>query len=490
MSKTVKTYYTTDGSDPTSESAEYTTTPLNITENCTVKAISISSASVASSISSLAVTVGEVTLATPTITASGFTNTMGMSVNNPTFSFACNNSAIEGNPTATLSYTFTPYGGVESSATEATSYTPTAYGTLKVIASADGYTSSEKSLVVSSLYTVSYTGRDYTTATTSDISTTEGVWGDEFDVSWDGWASGLKAHLRITDMSDDYRLRIRNTSTINYVSGWGWVRHDKSYNYGSRYAKEGYFVGLKINTSKGSDADALTYPTVYCASGSGKATDVVEISVSSGDLVQQLYFYEATPTTVSATIGSTGWTTFASSSALDLSKMTASEGDVEAFYASAIGDGNVTLTSTDKSDVAAGQGIMLKGTAGATITIPVAASGTSISGNKLIGCTAETPLSANADYYVLVNNGGTADFQSLEDNGATIPAGKAYLDATAGGGAKILRVVIDGQASEVVAPEVAKTEEEEILFNMAGIQVDKNFKGFVVNQKGVKRFNR
>ena len=64
---------------------------------------------------------------------------------------------------------------------------------------------------------------------------------------------------------------------------------------------------------------------------------------------------------------------------------------------------------------------------------------------------------------------------------------RAYL--TVPSGAKSLRIV-DGKVTEVIAPEVAETEEEEVLFNMAGIQVDKNFKGFVVNQKGEKRFNK
>ena len=86
-------------------------------------------------------------------------------------------------------------------------------------------------------------------------------------------------------------------------------------------------------------------------------------------------------TSVSATIGATGWTTFASSYALDLSGMTASSGDVIAYYASSVDASSVTMTSTDAT-VAAGTGLMLKGTAGATVTIPVAASGDALSGKK------------------------------------------------------------------------------------------------------------
>ena len=65
-SNVVTTYYTLNGEDPTSSSSVYST-PLDIDADCTVKAISISSASVASEIVSQAVTVGKLTLATPTI---------------------------------------------------------------------------------------------------------------------------------------------------------------------------------------------------------------------------------------------------------------------------------------------------------------------------------------------------------------------------------------------------------------------------------------
>jgi len=182
--------------------------------------------------------------------------------------------------------------------------------------------------------------------------------------------------------------------------------------------------------------------------------------------------------TVSATIGSTGWTTFASPCALDLSNMTASEGDVKAYYASAIGGGKVTMTSTESTGVAAGEGLMLKGTVGATITIPVAASGTAISGNKLVGCTSETVLAKNASYYVLVNNDG-AEFQSLEDNGATIPAGKAYLNAAVSG-ARLSIVFDDATAIKDVDASVK-----------AGAQADGKYleKGKIVIVKNGTKFN-
>lgn len=73
---------------------------------------------------------------------------------------------------------------------------------------------------------------------------------------------------------------------------------------------------------------------------------------------------------------------------------------------------------------------------------------------------------------------------------ATPDEGDIAVLVPSGGTAKKVSLVVDGEATEVVAPEVAEVDEEEVLFNMAGIQVDKNFKGMVINQKGVKRFNR
>ena len=137
---------------------------------------------------------------------------------------------------------------------------------------------------------------------------------------------------------------------------------------------------------------------------------------------------------VTKTITSCGWTTFASPYALDLSSMTASEGPVEAYYASNATGSTVTLTSTESSAVAAGEGLMLKGTAGATITIPVVASGSAIAGNLLKGQTTEGTVEAsnkgnNGKYHYVFGYTSSTDygFYNLADD-ATVPAGKAYLE--------------------------------------------------------------
>ncbi len=188
-----------------------------------------------------------------------------------------------------------------------------------------------------------------------------------------------------------------------------------------------------------------------------------------------------------ATIGATGWTTFASAYPLNLTTLTASLGTAIAYYASAASGSTVTMTSTTAT-VPAGEGLALKGTAGATVTIPVAAvSGTAIDGNKLVGCTTSTVLAKNENYYVLVNNGG-AEFQRLDKNGATIPAGKAYLDLTGVSltPAPTLSIVFENETSGIDEVRNQKEVVKGAYFNLAGQRVAQPTKGlYIVNGRKV-----
>ena len=161
------------------------------------------------------------------------------------------------------------------------------------------------------------------------------------------------------------------------------------------------------------------------------------------------YFYLVKTGEV-ATIGSMGYTTFSSSYPLNLSGMTASSGTVTAY--SVLSDGGVSsseVTPTEATgNVAAGEGLILSGTAGATITIPVATSGDEISGNLMKGCPSGATITSStanyANFYVLVNGTSEAVFKNLQDwikggNSVTIPEGKAYLDATGTSGANQAR---------------------------------------------------
>lgn len=102
----VITYYTTDGSDPTTESDVYSE-PLTISNNCTVKAISVAYGGTVSSVASQEVTVGKLELnqAECVHSAAGV------------YTLSSNQSDVETTPNATIHYTIG--NGAEQTSTDA-----------------------------------------------------------------------------------------------------------------------------------------------------------------------------------------------------------------------------------------------------------------------------------------------------------------------------------------------------------------------------------
>jgi len=208
-----------------------------------------------------------------------------------------------------------------------------------------------------------------------------------------------------------------------------------------------------ISPSDGSDDWTYSYTSDYDDSPYNfTSDDYLEVAISVSN--SWLWLMEEGPV---AKIGATGWTTFASAYPLDLGGMSASEGTVKAYYASSQSGSNIVMTPTESEGVAAGEGLMLKGTAGATVTIPVVASGDAISGNMLVGCPNGETLTANANYYVLIKNGETAEFQSLKNSGATIPAGKAYLNTGILSPARLI-ISFEEDPTAINAVEAAEAE--------------------------------
>ena len=187
-SNAVTTYYTTDGSEPTTSSPNYFTTAsqvITVGENATeastitVKALTVSSASAESSVTSQNVTVGTlVQLAAPTISMSSFASA-GL-VYNPVYSFTSDQSGVIGTPSVTYSYSFA--GGAS---TAGTSYTASSSGKITVTVSADGYESNSTVLsIVGGNYAKTYSF-DATKDVTVDTST--GTWESASNVGGVQW---------------------------------------------------------------------------------------------------------------------------------------------------------------------------------------------------------------------------------------------------------------------------------------------------------------
>jgi len=195
--------------------------------------------------------------------------------------------------------------------------------------------------------------------------------------------------------------------------------------------------------------------------------------------------------TVSGTITPAGWSTFASSYPLDLSTLNATSG-ATAYYASDATGSTVTLTSTTAT-VQPGEGIMVKGTAGETFTIGVAASGTAIDGNLLKGQTTTGKVTASttgAYHYVFgyqTNDASVYGFYNLTSD-TNVEAGKAYLETGTelAAGARSLSIVFDDETTGIENLTPALSEGDGAVYNLSGQRVAQPTKGlYIVNGKKV-----
>lgn len=271
---------------------------------------------------------------------------------------------------------------------------------------------------------------------------------------------GTNVYNSATLSISDYSMEVNLNTPFNYSGG-----------------------NLQVGIKQTEKASSQPYISWYYVSGT---TNSFRLSTDDAAATRYSYSPKMTITSIPITtapvkIGSTGFTTFSSTWPLDLSSL---PDGLTAYYASSQDGNNVTLTKAT-TEVSAGTGLVLKGTAGQTYAIPVAASGSDISGNLLVGVTSETAVAASATKYVLVNNGGTAEFQSLEENGATIPGGKAYLN-TAGAGAR-LSILFDDNDNTATSIKTTKTiDKTNIIYNLMGQKVKGSKPGlYIKNGKKV-----
>ena len=235
------------------------------------------------------------------------------------------------------------------------------------------------------------------------------------------------------------------------------------------------------NTEKISDEFTINVNTDLVLQAGGGAQNAVDY----------VYVIKTGSATVSATLNSAGLASFSSAYPLDLSGISGAT----AYYAKSDGlsAGKVTLTEATGS-VAAGEGLILKGENGAAVTIPVAATGTAISGNLMVGCPTAQNITASTEDYANIYVLGASDAQlhnvkDYVDTNTTlsIPAGKAYLKASIPSGARSLTISFDDD--DVTGVNEVRSQKEDVRsewFDLQGRKVAQPAKGlYIVNGKKV-----
>lgn len=128
------------------------------------------------------------------------------------------------------------------------------------------------------------------------------------------------------------------------------------------------------------------------------------------------------PAEASITLGTNGWSTYSLDYTCTLS-------GAEVYKAAYVEQQNaIVLTEVENAVVPAGEGIILKGTEGASVTItPSSSAASDFTGNELVGVLAPTEVEAN--WYVLatdLDHDGLTKFHACQA-GIEIPANKAYM---------------------------------------------------------------
>ena len=197
-------------------------------------------------------------------------------------------------------------------------------------------------------------------------------------------------------------------------------------------------------------------------------------TASSVDLIYQ-------PSTV--TIGSTGYATFGYPFAVDLSGLSASQ---DAYTVSVSGT-TATLTSVKDKKIPAGTGIILKGSNGDAISLPLTTASTNEIGTNNLHVSDGTVTGDGNTIYVLANGSKGVGFY-LKKSGSAIAAGKAYLSVSGGVANARAFIGFDDNDGKTGIDEVRSNTEEvrSDYYDLQGRRVDQPTKGlYIVNGKKV-----
>lgn len=463
-------------------STEETSVDITISESGNLYAY-VSNGSSASDIVTIVVDATKETLNAPEITMSGMAGTD--EVYYPVVNIAHTVVKVgDFTPTVTLSYDLD--GTDVTSSVSDGKYTFPSTGTLTVKATAEGYVENSTSYAVAFPYskdkvidiasiTEEDVNTDYWTKNDNETTTTQWNFNDAVNYSLASDEYVKTALEGITLWWDE------SLKPMLYIGkGLMWP-------YGGANNKN-------ISYTDGTEDQIIfwTYLNNYGAS--------VLTAITAGNepyalyrfsnMLQKVEAYSPNIPTVTVTIGKTGYSTFASTEALNLDQLP--EG-LTAYYAATDAvseDGESVVLTPATGKVRVGEGLILAGEADAKYEIPVAATGNEIDGNLLVGRITETAdMISGENRYVLVDNGGTAEFQSLATNPANVPVGKAYLelpeDKTAASRLRISFGDEDGTANAIETVEKPAAADG-IYYNLAGQRVQNPVKGiYIVNGQKV-----
>ncbi len=245
--------------------------------------------------------------------------------------------------------------------------------------------------------------------------------------------------------------------------------------------KQNIYVGetaVSTETTGATETNEYEIAPDYQAAGN---VYTLKVTSSHNTQITKIVVYFATPA-ITKTLNSSGYATFCSEYPLDFSDYATADYSAWEITAISESEGVYTLTFNQlMGTIKGGQGILLKGEAGATVTIPSASSDNVLSSNLLKGTLAPTYVEAG-EYY------GLSGQNFVPVAASTVPDGKALLPASAlgGGSVKAFNFVFEDNATGIRTVETVSPEEAAQIFDLSGRRLNKIQKGInIVNGKKV-----
>ena len=193
------------------------------------------------------------------------------------------------------------------------------------------------------------------------------------------------------------------------------------------------------------------------------------------------------------TLGTYGYASYSCVNDINIDAITASKGSVTVYKASSSDGSKVTLESVT-GKVPAGTGLILKGTPGATITIPYTTGASALEGTNLLKAVNQSgSLTSTADpsgtattgtNYVLSVQSGNVVFASISSDAATMKAGQAYLNVPKS--ARTLSISFEDETTGIRLIDNGKQTIDNSVYDLSGRHVAQPTKGlYIVNGKKV-----
>ena len=297
-----------------------------------------------------------------------------------------------------------------------------------------------------------------------------------------------------------YMKPINNTSFgSSALESWG----TKVYNSATVSVSD-HKMEITLNTPYNYNDGNLMIGFKQTATGSYKYAKWVGVNGSSNTLLYgygdnpnnrtnfnpQITFTTVPAETAPVQIDENGYTTFASTYPLDLTTLPSG---LKAYKAEVDAENSkVRFTEIDQA-VSANTGMLLEGTAGETYMIPVAGSGTDISGSNafLVNSTGGTFTAVSGyTYFAMKKNSDPLTFATFAPGSVAIPSNKAYLKVLTSSLSEARQLICvfeeDGETTGLgsVENEKMRNGENEAIYNLAGQRVEKPVRGlYIVNGK-------